>query len=77
MTGVSSVGLDNRQLRQFGMPTRRCNTDPPLHLIAAVYLLCLLMLPFVAVYVFGGKCRALVRRTSWHRAAPVKGQRAV
>jgi hypothetical protein len=40
------------------MPTWK----PPLHLILAVYVLCLLMLPFVAVYVFGSKCRALLRR---------------
>jgi hypothetical protein len=46
----------------FGMPTRNSDTEPPLHLILAVYVLCLLILPFVAVYVFGSKCRGLLRR---------------
>jgi hypothetical protein len=80
MTGVSSVGLHYRQVRQFDMPTRRRDTEPPLHLMAAVYLLCLLMLPFVAVCVFGSKCRALVRRAPWHELRerrPPKGKPAV
>jgi hypothetical protein len=42
------------------MPTRR-NT-PPIYVMLAFYFVCLLMLPFVAVYVFGSKCRALLRR---------------
>jgi hypothetical protein len=31
-------------------------------MLAAIYFLCLFMLPLVAVYVFGSRCRALVRR---------------
>jgi hypothetical protein len=50
------------QLRQFGMPARNPGTKPPLHLMLAVNVLGLLLLPFVAVYVATGKCRDLLRR---------------